>query len=64
MARLSFIFFAGGLLAAATAVACVNTAALAAPGDSIIPDANALSHEHLPNAVFLRFHEATPAGRT
>jgi len=59
MSRLSF-FLAGGLLATATAVASLNTAVLADPSDSIIPDANALTHEHVPNAVFLRFHEATP----
>ena len=45
---------AGGL------IATTSTLATADPGDSIIPDDNALSHEHVPNALFLRFKADIP----
>ena len=46
--------FAGGIIASTSALAEADT------GGSIIPDDNALSHEYVPNALFLRFHADTP----
>ncbi len=45
---------AGGLIAS------TSTFVTAQPSGSIIPDDNALSHEHVPNALFLRFKADLP----
>ncbi len=45
---------AGGL------IATTSTLTTADPGGSIVPDDNALSHEHVPNALFLRFKVDLP----
>ena len=58
MARLPYVI-AGGLSATIATLALINPTASAEPGDSIIPDADALTHEHLSDAVFIRFREST-----
>ncbi|MCH2139313.1 MAG: hypothetical protein MK074_09735, partial [Phycisphaerales bacterium] len=66
MARLSYTvtgglgMYTGTCIAAAFAFASFTQSAAAEVGDSIVPDAAALSHEHLPNAVFMRFKQDTP----
>jgi subtilisin family serine protease len=51
---------AGGFICAAAALSSMPTPAIGAANDSIIPDASALTHEYVPNALFLRFREDLP----
>ncbi|MCP4449962.1 MAG: hypothetical protein GY809_00755, partial [Planctomycetes bacterium] len=48
-------------LAIGTMTAAATTLATAIPTHSIIPDENALTHEHVPNALFVRFNSETSA---
>ena len=48
-------------LAIATMTAAATTLATANPTHSIIPDERALDHEHIPNALFVRFNSEASA---
>ena len=48
-------------LAIGTMTAAATTLAAANPTHSIIPDEHALSHEHIPNALFVRFNSEASA---
>lgn len=48
-------------LAIGTMTAAATTLATANPTHSIVPDEHALSHEHIPNALFVRFNSEASA---
>ena len=54
---------AGGVLCATTALSFTSTSATAVPNDSIIPDATALTHEYVPNALLLRYRDDVPVAQ-